>query len=269
MKRIFIVGVARSGTTLLQSMLASHPEIHSFPETHFFVKLPKIKLLRFFRFISKQENQNVINYIRKNGFENIFKYQSKYTFSKKKWAKHVFDLLDNITTYSKKNIWEEKTPLHLYYTDLITSADNNAVFIHVVREGKDNIASLFDASNKYPEYFRQQSLDSCINRYNKEIKMSISRINQENHFFVKYENIIKNPDKTMCDLFEKLNISYDKSVLDYKKAVSSIKNTEEKWKQNNTKDLSFSNKYNIIFNEEQKSIISRKTTNIDLSIFDD
>ena len=99
--------------------------------------------------------------------------------------------------------------------------------------------------------------------------MSISRINQENHFFVKYENIIKNPDKTMCDLFEKLNISYDKSVLDYKKAVSSIKNTEEKWKQNNTKDLSFSNKYNVIFNEEQKSIISRKTNNIDLSIFDD
>ena len=51
MKRIFIVGVARSGTTLLQSMLASHPEIHSFPETHFFVKLPKIKLLRFFLFL--------------------------------------------------------------------------------------------------------------------------------------------------------------------------------------------------------------------------
>ena len=124
-------------------------------------------------------------------------------------------------------------------------------------------------SLEYPEYFRQQSLDSCINRYNKEIKISISRINHENHVFVKYENIIKNPDKTMCDLFEKLNIFYDKSVLDYKKAVSSIKNTEEKWKQNNTKDLSFSNKYNIIFNEAQKSIISQKTNNIDLSIFDD
>ena len=144
------------------------------------------------REVTHQLLSDIINYISKNGFENIFQYQSKYTFSKKKWAKHVFDLLDNITTHSKKNIWVEKTPLHLYYTDLITSADNNAVFIHVVREGKDNIASLFDASNKYPEYFRQQSLDSCINRYNKEIKISISRINQENHFFVKYENIIKN-----------------------------------------------------------------------------
>ena len=34
--RIFIVGCPRSGTTLLQSLLAAHPQIHSFPETHFF-----------------------------------------------------------------------------------------------------------------------------------------------------------------------------------------------------------------------------------------
>ena len=32
---IFIIGVGRSGTTLLQSMLHSHSEIHFSPETHF------------------------------------------------------------------------------------------------------------------------------------------------------------------------------------------------------------------------------------------
>ena len=35
-QRIFLVGCPRSGTTLLQSLLAAHPDITSFPESHFF-----------------------------------------------------------------------------------------------------------------------------------------------------------------------------------------------------------------------------------------
>ena len=35
-ERVFIVGVPRSGTTLIQSLLASHPQIETFPESHFF-----------------------------------------------------------------------------------------------------------------------------------------------------------------------------------------------------------------------------------------
>ncbi|HEV2472658.1 MAG TPA: sulfotransferase, partial [Chthonomonadales bacterium] len=34
--RVFLVGCVRSGTTLLQSLLAAHSEIASFPETDFF-----------------------------------------------------------------------------------------------------------------------------------------------------------------------------------------------------------------------------------------
>ena len=34
-KRLFVVGCARSGTTLVQAMLASHSQIHAFPETFF------------------------------------------------------------------------------------------------------------------------------------------------------------------------------------------------------------------------------------------
>ncbi|MEM9163612.1 MAG: sulfotransferase, partial [Cyanobacteria bacterium P01_F01_bin.4] len=37
--KFFVVGCSRSGTTLLQSLLASHPEIISFPESKFFVDL--------------------------------------------------------------------------------------------------------------------------------------------------------------------------------------------------------------------------------------
>ena len=34
--RVFLVGIMRSGTTLLQSLLAAHSRVTSFPETMFF-----------------------------------------------------------------------------------------------------------------------------------------------------------------------------------------------------------------------------------------
>ena len=39
MKRVFIVGCPRSGTTLVQALLARYPGLHSFPETRFFEAL--------------------------------------------------------------------------------------------------------------------------------------------------------------------------------------------------------------------------------------
>jgi hypothetical protein len=39
MKRVFIVGCPRSGTTLVQALLARYPGVHSFPETRFFEAL--------------------------------------------------------------------------------------------------------------------------------------------------------------------------------------------------------------------------------------
>ena len=46
-KKIFIVGSPRSGTTLLQGMLAAHTDVFSLPETFFFAKvLPRSFLKR-------------------------------------------------------------------------------------------------------------------------------------------------------------------------------------------------------------------------------
>ena len=63
-KRVFIVGVARSGTTLIQSMLANHSAIHTFPESHFFrLTIPKRKLLRLFHRIKDKDKAHVKQFL--------------------------------------------------------------------------------------------------------------------------------------------------------------------------------------------------------------
>ena len=59
-ERTFIVGVARSGTTLLQSMVGNHDDIATFPETHFFRKTIDQNWKRQNNFKIKREHQKFI-----------------------------------------------------------------------------------------------------------------------------------------------------------------------------------------------------------------
>ena len=67
-KRIYIVGCPRSGTTLLQSMVAAHPLLTSYPETHFWdYTIPKNRYLRFPKIYSFPERKLVSDYLQDGG----------------------------------------------------------------------------------------------------------------------------------------------------------------------------------------------------------
>ena len=48
MIRLFVVGCSRSGTTIVQRLLAGHKDLISFPETAFFQRLAGDSELRMF-----------------------------------------------------------------------------------------------------------------------------------------------------------------------------------------------------------------------------
>ncbi|MEQ8960988.1 MAG: sulfotransferase [Coleofasciculus sp. C2-GNP5-27] len=79
-ERIFLVGCPRSGTTLLQSLLAAHPQIASFPESHFFRHLipefePKRRLLGL---SSRRGKPHFQRFMREIGHEEMQTYLPKF-----------------------------------------------------------------------------------------------------------------------------------------------------------------------------------------------
>ena len=73
MKRIFIVGIARSGTTLLQSFVGNHPDISTFPETHFFsVTLHKKKLFRALNYVTNKDREFVKKFFQENDLLDVY-----------------------------------------------------------------------------------------------------------------------------------------------------------------------------------------------------
>ncbi|MCB1121339.1 MAG: sulfotransferase [Verrucomicrobiae bacterium] len=70
-KRIFLVGCPRSGTTLFQRILASHPQIRSFPETHFFTYYCGRALKRLPQFYRNYEPRRL------KEFKELLKYRCR------------------------------------------------------------------------------------------------------------------------------------------------------------------------------------------------
>ncbi len=145
-RRIFVVGCGRSGTTLLQSLLASHPEITSFPESHFFPQLrPGRRWARKLGLISPRAPARFDAFVAAVGWPRRVRPRLPLA---RGYARAFVRLLDAIALKDGKANWVEKTPHHLRYIDEIESYVPDAVFIHIIRSGADVVASYYAASNE-------------------------------------------------------------------------------------------------------------------------
>ncbi|MDP8934261.1 MAG: sulfotransferase, partial [Cyanobacteriota bacterium] len=207
MKRIFLVGAPRSGTTILQSLLAAHPEVISFPESKFFHyllydqfagKLPG-RMEAFFRDEIKRPELL-------QGFDD-----SQTVEAKASWFVGV---LDGLAAEQNKSIWLEKTPEHIYFIDDIERFLPDAKFIHILRNGMDTIASMYEATRSFNELWGAGwDLNHCIERWEHAMLTSHKYVNKSNHILMKYEELLDNKTKVLGEICKFLGIEYDGEML--------------------------------------------------------
>jgi len=280
-QRAFIVGCPRSGTTLLQSMIASHPKVVSFPETHFFSgTLPINSFLRPFKVFGAGSRDFVKQYLTQNGYSSITPFEdlSPYKFfSHPQWCQLLIDIIDKMTVReaAKKDIGDfvlglEKTPRHLHYISSIEHSKGKNKFLHILRNGPDVVASLHMATNKYPnQWGGARSVKKCISWWNNSTKASMKYRNSSNHCFVSYEQLISDPEKVVKSICRFLDVTYDPSMIQsFHQTAGALMQKNEKWKSKNTQqDLSKSNKLNKQFDDATIAYINNKVKDVDLKQF--
>jgi hypothetical protein len=143
-KRFFLVGCPRSGTTLLQSLLTAHPQITSFPESHFFRHLiPDLNSKRYWLGIaSRKAKPRFEAFLKEINREDMSSHLSQLAIFQYQYIQAFFHVLDTITQQQGKTIWIEKTPGHVHCIDYIQKRVKKAKFIHLIRNGSDVVASL-------------------------------------------------------------------------------------------------------------------------------
>ena len=254
MKRVFLVGAPRSGTTMLQSLLASHASIISFPETKFFHYLLYEPLSQSFPdrlekfFIDEIKRPELLN--------NFCGYQSGV-----EKAHGFIKILDNLAEEQAKSIWVEKTPEHIYFIDYLENLLPDALFIHILRNGIDVIASMYDASRKSPEAWGGiWDLEFCIERWQEAILISNQYVDKHNHILVRYEQIVENPQRVLSKIFQFIQVDYDDSILNNYKEIAKKLSLEAPWHQGIDRDIQPRKipKYQRIFNKDEIEDILQK-----------
>ena len=220
-KPIFIIGVGRSGTSLLQSMLNSHSDVAFPPETHFIRKylsndhsLNDVK-----KYILQDENLLNLGVSLPNIIKNSKSLKDVYT-----------SILFEYQSISGKSIVGDKDPKNIEFLKTIYSFFPQAIVIHIYRDPRAVISS-----RNLAKWSEGRPLWKNILAYRSQFLYGrgIGRSLFNSYIEVKYEDLVLNPEKELNILCDQIGISFENNMLDFfKNSDKVVQGKEIEWKKN-------------------------------------
>jgi hypothetical protein len=216
----FIVGVGRSGTSLLQSILSSHSKIRMPPETGFlrnaFFSFTKHEDFTFERFIGL--------YPRLERFsETVFGNLSR-PFSDE------LSFYCTILNASNEQIIGDKDPRLIEYIGGTSKMFPEAKFIHLIRDPRDVLLSKKKAqwSKGRPSWYHifanyvQLKLGEWQGR----------QLPADKYLIITYEDLLNAPEDTVAEICGFLNVNFEQQMLSFQeKAKELVSEEETQWKK--------------------------------------
>lgn len=177
---IIVGGSMRSGTTLMRTVLDSHPHIAAGPETWMFVyrRPSPIEMLAAEYGIAVQDVRRV--WERCNSL-----------------AQFLDEFLGEYARRMGKARWAEKSPGNVTRLDYIWRHFPHAKFIHMIRDGRDVVCSMVSQRERLRHEGRpirfEGTLDSRIRTWRRYVSAGIAWRGHENYLEIRYEDLVSNP----------------------------------------------------------------------------
>jgi hypothetical protein len=217
----FVVGVGRSGTTLLRMMLDAHPELAMPPETHFIN--PLIQASGKLRFNPRTATKTIVSDQRRrwNDFglaesDLLERFEALDPFNTADALRAFYGL------YAEKHgkpRWGDKTPDYIRKMKKIQNTLPEARFIHVIRDGRDAGLSQnarIAKRGKDPIPGREMA-----RRWRKRIVKSRIDSEEVHHYIeVRYEDMIGDTEGVLRRVCEFIELDYDPAMLRYHERAS-------------------------------------------------
>lgn len=229
---IFVVGVPRSGTTLLASLLGAHPSIHAGPETHFFedfdLRPPPppsrdshwpVQGARWL-----MEIQHVGGSVPSNAGlteEDLVGYLASVPPSYRA-------MLESLTVLQMrragKTRWLEKTPNHIVHLPSLRRIFPEAIIIRVMRDPRDTIGSLMNVP------WGPKTLPAAISLFwdNYAPGEAFARIDKR-MITVRWEDLLIDPATTLAYVGQNVGDTLDPNA-DLTQSGAEVNRTREPWK---------------------------------------
>ena len=204
-KLIFILGMPRSGTSLVEQIITSHSDVFGAGE------LPQLSRIIKNNLIVNDllSEENLIKLIKNESFADQLRFEY-YNYLKRFNAREFF-----IT---------DKAPLNFRWIGIIKILFPNSKIIHCTRNSKDNCLSIFKNFFEGGLHFGydQKELGTYYNIY-----LELMNFWQQKLpgfiYEAKYEKIIDSPETEIKKIIKFCNLSWEESCLEFHKNTAPIK----------------------------------------------
>jgi len=207
----FVVGVTRSGTTLLRMMLDAHPQLTIPPETHFVPDL--IEASREEQASPQSLHEIVVTNRRWGDFhldsdELLERFEAIVPLNAGDALRAFFELY---AEQQDKPRWGDKTPIYINRMVLIQRALPEARFIHLIRDGRD--AALSRAKRVLTE---PTPMYKVAERWKNRIIRAREQAPRLNHYLeLRYEDVVLDTETTLRRICDYVDLPWDDSMLHY------------------------------------------------------
>lgn len=208
----FVVGLTRSGTTLLRMMLDAHPQLTIPPETHFVPEL--IAAAR-----SGGDADALTAAVTGNrtwGDFGISEAELRERFEALEAGDDgaaVRAFFDTYAARQGKPRWGDKTPAYMLGVRKIGRTLPEARFVHLIRDGRDVALSQSErAINEQPPPAEQAA------RWVKRIRKSreqAAELSGPRYVEARYEDLVREPEPTLRRICEFVDLPWDGAMLHY------------------------------------------------------
>ncbi|TWJ33047.1 sulfotransferase family protein [Geobacter argillaceus] len=217
---IFIIGVLRSGTTLLRIILDSHSKIVAPSETPWILGgYGDNSVRQLSQFLVDDKWGPVQNL--PDVDENIILHATRCFIS---------EIFTPIIRNKNKDILVLKTPQDIKYLEFLLSLYPISKYIHIFRDGRDSACSLVENKSQVfgaiDDYGELNHLNAFKRWYDWELK--IRKLLDEKDKIkirIKYEDLVTKPESTLKVVCDFIGVDFEPEILNYSK----FNHTLPKW----------------------------------------
>ena len=238
LSRVFVVGCPRSGTTLAQAMLGAHPDVFTFPESHFFLKVwGRLWPSRRFGVVVPRAARHALRNTMGLIGARIDDPPTSIRF--RPYARRFAVEVDHAAHVRSKRCWVEKSPVHLHCMREITSVIPDAHFVHVVRNGVDVVNSFYDLCLTNPNWVRQvlpgsprdhladegrsrRILWAIAARWAEDVERTQAALARPRQIVLLYDELVRAPRESLSSALGLLGLGFDEAVLRHWEAADDV-----------------------------------------------
>lgn len=208
---IIIVGVPRSGTTLLRVMLDSHSRIAAAPETPWILGGYGDNSIR-----------HLVDYLNSGDYGPL-KNLPGVTEADIYMATRLFiqSIFSGYLQHKDKTSLVLKTPDDIKHITYLLSLFPHSKFVHITRDGRDVATSLVENASRLfsnvIEGYGELNHDNAIRRWYDWESMIITAFSESHvdHFELRYETLVTATSQVLKDLCDWLGVEFEEAMVNY------------------------------------------------------